>query len=203
MADAVARTTRASQLRNVLKLEQITPEQLAAEIEAFASQDWRPRVEIVSHARAWLSARDENWVAGGPDLLSGQTSSGSTAVCFGARATPDGRKRTDIYHRRARSLLPDLPQSDFAESLASLVRVHLGSYGPAQRLDLAFFFGTGLGAVDEALQHLGQKIIHLRGPNDETISTSRRLPSDGVVDPGLRLLRVRRLLVVITAASRS
>ena len=41
--DAVARATRAKQLRNVLKLERATPEQLAAEVEAFAAEDWRPR----------------------------------------------------------------------------------------------------------------------------------------------------------------
>ena len=41
--DAVARRTRGTQLRNVLKLQQVTPEGLAAEIEAFASTDWRPR----------------------------------------------------------------------------------------------------------------------------------------------------------------
>jgi len=185
--DTVARTTRASQLRNVLKLKQITPEQLAAEIEAFASQDWRPRVEIVSHARAWLSLRDENWVAGGPDLLSDSLIWGHSGLLRRPRDTR-WEKRTDIYHRRARSLLPDLSYSDFAESLANLVRIHLGSYGPAQRLDLAFFFGTGLGAVDEALKHLGDKIIHLRGPDDEDYLDLAEAPSDGVLDPGLRLL---------------
>jgi len=81
-----------------------------------------------------------------------------------------------------------LPYSDFAESLANLVQIHLGSYGPAQRLDLAFFFGTGLGAVDEALNHLGQKIIHLRGPDDGDYLDLAEAPSDGVLDPGLRLL---------------
>ena len=41
--DAVARRARAAQLRNVLKLRQVTPEELAAEIESFAATDWRPR----------------------------------------------------------------------------------------------------------------------------------------------------------------
>ena len=52
-------------------------------------------------------------------------------------------KRTDTFHRRARTLLPDLPLLDFDSALQGLVRVHLGAYGPAQREDLAFFCGAG------------------------------------------------------------
>ena len=185
--DAVARGTRAAQLRNVLKLQQITPEQLGAEIEAFASTDWRPRAEIVSHARAWLSEREENWAGGGPDLLSDSLIWGHSGLLRRPRDTR-WEKRTDIYHRRARSLLPDLPDSDFGDSLARLARIHLGSYGPALRQDLAFFLGTGLGAVDDALRRLGGEILHLRGPNDEDYLDLADAPRGGTSDPGLRLL---------------
>ena len=56
--DAVARGTRGKQLRNILKLKRVTPEQLAAELEAFTDSDWQPRSEIVSHARVWLAERE-------------------------------------------------------------------------------------------------------------------------------------------------
>jgi len=185
--DAVARSTRARQLRNVLKLKQISPEQLAVEIEAFTSDDWRSRAEIVSHSRAWLAQRDANWTDGGPDLLSDSLIWGHSGLL---RRPRDIRweKRTDIYHRRARSLLPDLPHSDFAEALANLVRVHLRSYGPALRQDLGFFFGVGLSAVDEALRTLDQQVIHVRGPNDEDYLDLADAAASGVCDPGLRLL---------------
>jgi Winged helix DNA-binding domain len=196
--DAVARRTRAAQLRNVLKLRQVTPEELAAEIEAFAATDWRPRSEIVAHARAWLAERETGDEAGNAvDLLSDSLLWGHSGLL---RRPRDMRwdKRTDIFHHRARSLLPDLPECDFTEALVKLVRVHLGSYGPALREDLAFFFGVGLGAIDDALGRLGDEIIQLRGPNDEAYldladaldaGPSDSAPSDSAPsDPGLRLL---------------
>jgi hypothetical protein len=97
-------------------------------------------------------------------------------------------KRTDIFHQRARSLLPDLGEYDFAEGLTNLVRVHLGSYGPALREDLAFFFGAGLGAVDDALRRLDDEVIHLRGPIGEDYLDLADPPQGGSSDPGLRLL---------------
>jgi Winged helix DNA-binding domain len=185
--DAVARGTRAAQLRNVLRLLQITPEELAAEIESFAAADWRPRSEIIAHARAWLAERGTRNAADGPDPLSDSLIWGHSGLL---RRPRDARweKRTDIYHRRARSLLPDLAESDFAGSLTELVRIHLGSYGPALREDLAFFFGAGLGAVGDALRRLDDEVVHLRGPNDEDYLDLAEPPQDGTPDPGLRLL---------------
>jgi hypothetical protein len=185
--NAVARRTREAQLRNALKLQEISPEQLATEIEAFTSTDWRPRPEIVAHARAWLAERGTGNATAGPDPLSDSLIWGHSGL---VRRPRDARweKRTDIYHRRARSVLPDLPEWNFAESLTKLVRVHLGSYGPALREDLAFFFGAGLSAVDDALRRLDDEVIHLRGPNDEDYLDLADAPPDGASDPGLRLL---------------
>jgi hypothetical protein len=185
--DAVARRTRGAQLRNVLKLRQVTPEQLAAEIEAFAGMDWRPRSEIVAHARAWLAERETGDAANGPDLLSDSLLWGHSGLLRRPRDTR-WEKRTDVFHQRARSLLPDLPEWDFDEALTKLVRVHLGSYGPALREDLAFFFGAGLGAVDDALRRLGDEVIHLPGPDNEDYLDLADPPSGGTSDPGLRLL---------------
>jgi Winged helix DNA-binding domain len=185
--DAVARRTRSAQLANVLKLRQISPNELAAETEAFTSMDWRPRSEIVAHARAWLAERGTDNATDGPDPLSDNLIWGHSGLVRRPRDTR-WEKRTDIYHRRARSLLPGLPEWDFAEALTRLVRVHLGSYGPAQRDDLAFFFGAGLGAVDDALRRLGDEVIHFRGPNDEDYLDLADPPRDGTSDPGLRLL---------------
>jgi DNA glycosylase AlkZ-like len=186
--DAVARRTRSAQLRNVLKLRHVSPEQLAAEIEAFASVGWRPRSEIVEHARAWLAERGTGGEAADvPDPLSDNLLWGHSGLLRRPRDTRWDR-RTDIFHQRARSVLPGLPECDFAEALTKLVRVHLGSYGPALREDLAFFFGAGLGAVDDALRRLNDEIVHLRGPNDEDYLDLVDPPRGGTSDPGLRLL---------------
>lgn len=185
--DAVARRSRAAQLRSVLKLHQVTPEQLATEIEAFASEDWTPRSEIVAHARAWLAGRETDDADQVPDVLSDSLLWGHSGLLRRPRDTR-WDKRTDMFHQRARSLLPDLPEWDFAEALTRLVPVHLGSYGPVLREDLAFFFGTGLGAVDHALRRLGDEIIQLRGRNDEAYLDLATAPDNGQSDPGLRLL---------------
>jgi hypothetical protein len=185
--DAVARRTRGAQLRRVLKLQQVTPEQLAAEIEAFASVNWQPRPEIVAHARAWLTERQTDGAVNAPDVLSDSLLWGHSGLLRRPRDTR-WEKRTDIFHQRARSLLPDLAEYGFDEALTQLTRVHLGSYGPALREDLAFFFGTGLGAVDAALRGLGDEVIHLRGPNDEDYLDLADAANSGTSDPGLRLL---------------
>jgi winged helix DNA-binding protein len=185
--DAVARATRSNQLRKVLKLQRVTPEQLAAEIEEFAAADWRPRSEIVSHVRRWLAEREVDEAGQVPDVLSDNLIWGHSGLLRRPRDTR-WEKRTDIYHRRASSLLTDLPECDFAQALTHLVRIHLGSYGPALREDLAFFFGAGLRAVDEAVHRLGDEVVHLRGPNDEDYLELAEPPHSGTVDPGLRLL---------------
>ncbi len=185
--DAVARRSRATQLRNVLKLHDVTPEQLVAEIEAFTSSDWTPRSEIVAHARTWLAERETGPAMQAPDILSDSLLWGHSGL---VRRPRDMRwdKRTDIFHRRARSVLPHLGEYDFAEALTELVRVHLGSYGPALREDFAFFLGAGLGAIDQALRHLDAEVVHLRGPNDEDYLELADPPQGDAPDPGLRLL---------------
>lgn len=185
--DAVARRSRATQLRNVLKLHDVTPEQLAAEIEAFTSNDWTPRSEIVAHARAWLTERERGPALQRPDDLSDSLLWGHSGLVRRPRDTR-WEKRTDIYHQRARSLLPELAEYEFEEALTNLVRIHLGSYGPALREDLAFFFSAGLGAVDKALRRLEDEVIHLRGPNDEDYLDLADPPQGDASDPGLRLL---------------
>ena len=97
-------------------------------------------------------------------------------------------KRTDIFHQRVRTLLPELPLMDFDAALQGLARVHLGAYGPAQREDLAFFCGVGLSAVDAAVTDLGDEVVRLRGHDDVEYLDLAEPPTGGSTDPGLRLL---------------
>ena len=188
MLDAVARRTRAAQLRNYLNLDRVTPEQIATEVEAFTSAEWRARADIVAHLRTWLTERESVGSASTlHDLLSDSLLWGHSGLL---RRPRDERweKRTDIFHRRARSVVPELTEHQFDEALAALVRVHLGSYGPATRDDLAFFFGTSLGAVDTAVKALGEHVVRLPGPDRDDYLDLAEPPSEGEEDPGLRLL---------------
>jgi hypothetical protein len=160
---------------------------LATEIERFASDDWTPRSEIVAHARAWLGERETGAAADVPDQLSDSLLWGHSGLLRRPRDTR-WDKRTDMFHQRARSLLPELPEWDFAKALPELVRVHLGSYGPALREDLAFFYPVGLAAVDEAIRRLGDEVARLPGPNDKDYLDLADPPGGGSPDPGLRLL---------------
>src|SRR5205823_6463360 len=45
--DAVARAGRAGMLRNYLKLDLLSPDEVGAEIEAYAAHEWRTRADIV------------------------------------------------------------------------------------------------------------------------------------------------------------
>jgi hypothetical protein len=141
----------------------------------------------VAHARAWLAQRETGGAAEVPNVLSDSLLWGHSGLLRRPRDTR-WDKRTDMFHQRARSLLPDLPEWDFAEALPELVRVHLGSYGPALREDLAFFFAVGLAAVDDAVRRLGDEIVRLPGPNDKDYLDLAEPPRGGTPDLGLRLL---------------
>jgi hypothetical protein len=186
--DAVARRGRAGALRNQLTLHRVTPEELTAELEDYAGAEWRTRTELVAHGRAWLAANESEESAA---AVSGTFAESLLWGHSGLLRRPkDGHweKRTDVYHRRARALVPQLACCSFPESLTALVRTYLRSLGPATRRDLAYFFGAGLGAVDAAVADLGEEVVRLRGPDEEDYVELAEPPADDAVDLGVRLL---------------
>jgi len=188
LTDAVARRQRAGWIRAWLKLERVTPEELFAEVEDFTTTAPQPRAEIVAHGKSWLAERESRAAA---DLVGPTVHPASIWGHSGLIRRPrDTRweKRTDIFHQRARSVLPDLPLPDFDAALQGLVRVHLGAYGPAQREDIAFFSGAGLSAVDAAVTVLGDEVVRLRGHDDVEYLDLAEPPVGGSTDLGLRLL---------------
>ncbi len=202
--DAVARRGRAAQLHNHLKLDRLDPEDVVAEVEAFTAADWRPRADIVAHLREWLVERESPASSAAvKDTLPESLLWGHSGLL---RRPRDQRweKRTDIYHHRARSLLPEIETYEFSTALRALVPVHLGSYGPATREDLSFFFGTTLGSVDAAVRDLGDEIVRLAGPDEMNYLDLADPPADGQEDPGLRLLpEFDGLLVGYTRRNRT
>ncbi|WP_375432962.1 winged helix DNA-binding domain-containing protein [uncultured Friedmanniella sp.] len=194
--DAVARPGRAGPLRTQLDLAGVSAADVVAEIEAYADDAWRSRADIVTHLRDWLAEHEsaasaaaltgtfrENLIWGHSGLL---------------RRPPDDRweKRTDVYHRRARSVVPELGTTTVAEALAHLVRVYLGALGPATRQDLAYFFGTGLTVADAAVTSLGDEVVRLTGPEGETFLDLAEPPPAHPRALGVRLLPEFDALVV-------
>ena len=186
--DAVARRGRSGVLRSQLKLQRVSAEQLVAELERYAEDGWRSRSELVAHGRAWLAEHES------ADSAAVVSSTLSESLLWGhsglLRRPKDDRweRRTDIYHRTARALVPELPTSSFDDALRSLVRVHLAALGPATRQDLAYFLGAGLRAVDTAVRELGDEVVQLRGPGEDTYLDLAEPPPGEPADPGVRLL---------------
>ncbi len=76
--DAVARRSRAAQLRNYLKLDRLDPEDVVTEVEAFTDAEWRTRADIVAHLREWLVEREStHQCGGGAGRLAGEPAVGS------------------------------------------------------------------------------------------------------------------------------
>jgi hypothetical protein len=186
--DAVARRWRGQAVTARLGLTRVSAEQLWAELEAFAADSWRTRDEVVEHGRSWLAEHESATAAA---ALADRSVAGLLWSHSGLLRRPSDERwetRTDVLHRRARSVLPGLPTPTFAASLAALVRVHLGAVGPVTRADLAYFCGTTLGAVDAALTDLGEALVRLEGPDGETFVDLAEPGPEGPGPGGVRLL---------------
>lgn len=194
--DAVARRARAGSIRKQLGLTRIGVEDVLAEVEAFTDADWRTRTEIVAHLRGWLAVQESE---GSATAVAGTFRESMLWGHSGLLRRPrDDRweKRTDIYHRRARAVLPELGTVDITESLPPLVRNYLFALGPATRHDLAYFFGTGLTAADQAVAELGEEVVRLTGPDAEQYLDLAEPPAAQPPALGVRLLPEFDALVV-------
>lgn len=185
---AIALHTRRGQLRNRLRLGRLTPAEVAAEIERYCADGWATRDEIVAHVLGWVAEREcEPAIA---DITAGAPRNFIWGHGALLRRPRDGAwdKRTDIYHRTAATVLPDLQIPTADEALTQLIPVHLAAYGPATRRDLAFFFGEGLTRIDAAVARLGDRLVRHTGPDPAGYLDLADPPRGGVADPGVRLL---------------
>lgn len=187
LLDAVATPPRLALTRRALGLDADTVQLLDAEVRRLCRDQWRPRAEIVEHARAWLSRRT------GPGSTLRLAGTFPESVVWGnsglIRRPKDHawERRTDIFHRTAAAVVPELTAVGPETALSDLVRGHLAAYGPVTRRDLAFFFGVGLRQVDAAVAALGDEIVPATGP-DSVSYLDLADPPGGSDDPGLRLL---------------
>ncbi|KHL17259.1 winged helix DNA-binding protein [Mumia flava] len=176
-------------LRTALRLDRVDAAAVRAETERLASGGWIDRDSLVDRVAAWLSDHESE----GSGLV---VDSHGRNVVWGVptlvRRPADRRwhTRTDTLHRRAREVYADAVDGadDAPEAArAALVRVHLGSYGPATRRDVAWWLGDTLGAVDRAITALGDEVVVLADGKDPVIDLADA-PADERDDVGLRLL---------------
>ncbi|MDN5855963.1 MAG: winged helix DNA-binding domain-containing protein [Actinomycetia bacterium] len=171
---------------NHLKLEGIDAHDVTAEVERYASGDWRERKALVAHMWDWLDER-------GSGRSNGATSATMTDSLFWGHARLVRRprdtaweRRTDVYHQLAPTVF-DAEPVGFESAIEHLVRVHLAAYGPATRRDVAWWLGSTLTPVDQAIDRLADEIVRYAADDGDPLLDLAEPPRGGA-DPGVRLL---------------
>ena len=183
---AVCRQPRDRLLANHLKLSGIEPRDVTDEIERYARGEWRERKELVAHMWGWL---DEH---GAGTSNGAESTTMSDSLLWGhARLVRRPRdtaweRRTDVYHQAASSVIGG-DAVTAGDAMERLVRLHLGAYGPATRRDIAWWLGTTLTPVDDAIIRLGDELVtHSADLRDPLLDLADSPPAGP--DPGTRLL---------------
>lgn len=173
-------------IANHLKVADVQPREVTGEIERYARGEWRERKDIVAHMWDWLDQR-------GAGRSNGATSNTMSDSLFWGHAHLVRRprdtaweRRTDVYHQAAATVF-DAEPVDVDEAIERLVRLHLSAYGPATRRDIAWWLGSNLTPVDDAVARLGDEIVWSESDvRDPYLDLAE--PPKGGADPGTRLL---------------
>jgi Winged helix DNA-binding domain len=152
LLDATTRVGQRALWNRLLKLDHTPLEDVWAGVEEFARDEWRTPGELAEHLRGWLVARgEEDSVA----LLDQQTGRYLTFGHGGLLRRPlNGRwsGQGAAGYRSASAVAQTCDVVD--DPLLEVVRLHLASYGPASRHDVAWWAGLGLRQVDDLLARL-------------------------------------------------
>lgn len=185
--DAARRPQQLRDLRRIFKLRPQDVVTLTQVVEEFCADEWRERAAIVDQVRAWLSAEHP----GAPvDQLQHPLPQNLVWGHSGLVRRPRDdhwERRTDGYHRTT-GRVATIKIIDTPTAIMQLVRIHLGSYGPASRQDLAWWLGSPLRVVDEALSALDTELVHHAGPDGADLLDLASMPRSRAADPGLVLL---------------
>jgi hypothetical protein len=200
LLDTVARRTLHKFWVRGLRLTRVEADDVRQAMEDFATGAWRTPDELRDHLVGWLAEHETD------DAVQAATTDGqarSTAHIHSAMirrplsGTGWERQSTPGYRVAADALA--VPRSAWLDdpdgALVALVRVHLSSYGPANRRDIAWWSGEGLRNVDQALATLADELTERPGPDGQTYYDLADVRARRH-DPGVRLLPEFDALVV-------
>jgi hypothetical protein len=201
LLDAITRRTLANVWRRSLRLTRVSVDDVRAEMERYATGEWRTPDELRRHLTGWLSEHD------GAAAVEASTVNGqgrAMAHVHSAllrRPLGDGgweRQAAPGYRLGAELLGVSAPPwlDDPDGALVELTRIHLAAFGPANRRDVAWWTGEGLRNVDKALDSLGDELTARPGPDGQAYYDLADAPSSGKGDPGVRLVPEYDALVV-------
>lgn len=169
-----------------LALDGVTARDVTDEIERYAGGGWCERKELVSHMWAWLDERGSGRRNGAtPSTAADSMLWGHARLVRRPRDTA-WERRTDVYHQAASTVFGE-EASAADDAIERLVRVHLSAYGPATRRDIAWWMGSTLTPVDQAIARLGDGVVRYEtDARDPLLDLAE--PPHGGNDPGVRLL---------------
>jgi hypothetical protein len=151
LLDATTRLGQRAIWTRHLPLKHSEVEDLWEATEEFAADAWRTPDELLDHVRGWLRDHDENTPEAIDRGLGRYLTFGHGGLLRRPLKGPWSGQGAPGY-RSAAALLPDREQPD--DSVLEAVRLHLASYGPGTRRDVAWWSGLGLRQVDALLDRL-------------------------------------------------
>jgi hypothetical protein len=183
LLDATTRVGQRAIWVRSLKLEHTEVEDVWLATEEFATDTWRTPDDLQEHLRTWLLEHE----GVSPDELIDRGLGRYLSFGHGGllrrplKGSWSGQS-APVY-RTASAVLPDRAVPD--DPLLEAVRVHVSSYGPASRYDVAWWSGLGLRQVDGLLDSLD--LSWRDGPDGRAYADLPDAPPARDL-PGVRLL---------------
>jgi hypothetical protein len=182
LLDAATRVGQRQVWVRHLGLQRTEVEDVWRATEQFADHAWRTPDELLGHLRDWLREHGEAT----PDAIDRGL---GRYLTFGhggllrrpLKGTWSGQGAPG--YRTATSVLPDRAVPD--DPLLEVVRLHVASYGPASRRDVAWWSGLRLRQVDDLLGRLD--LTWRDGPEGQPYADLADQPAPREL-PGVRLL---------------
>lgn len=161
LLDATTRTAQRTLWQRFLRLDHTELDDVWAAIETHADDDWRPPADLTTFLTGWLAEHGEH------DAVRRMDDQAGRYFAFGhggllrrpLKGTWSGQGAPG--YRTATRVLPDRTLPD--DPLREAVRVHVASYGPSSRYDVAWWSGLGLRRVDTLLERLD--VVWRDGPD--------------------------------------
>lgn len=186
---AVAMRTLAPQLRRLLRLRD---DQIAAfrrVLEGLSADDWMEHGVLLAEILAWFEAQGLRESIAAMEIAGPRYAlRGHPPMLRRPRSAGAGwESQAEVVYRAAIHAI-DERSMDAQPALVELVRHHVRASGPVTRRDLAWWSGSGLNQVDEALASLAAELVVRPGPSGLDYLDLAGSPRSLGVDPGPRLL---------------
>ncbi|GAB3988682.1 winged helix DNA-binding domain-containing protein [Nocardioides marmoraquaticus] len=188
LMEAVTRWSMRAMCQRLWRPSAVEVDEVWAEVEAYAADEWRTAQEVHDHVRAWLDEHDPDHRASIDETVGRSMSNGHGGLLRKPSSGGWEGQGKPVY-RTARELLGprDSVLADPEGALDALVLRHVRWHGPSSRHDVAWWAGLTLGVVDGSLERLADRLVPLEGPDGLTFHDLPDAPP-AAEEAGVRLL---------------